>query len=31
MATDSIGINRVIAGLEDQGVEVTRTSGIIAP
>jgi putative NIF3 family GTP cyclohydrolase 1 type 2 len=31
MATDSIGINRVIAGLEDQGVEVTRTSGVIAP
>jgi hypothetical protein len=30
MATDSIGINRVIAGLEEQGVEVTRTSGIIA-
>jgi putative NIF3 family GTP cyclohydrolase 1 type 2 len=31
MATDSIGINRVIAGLEAQGVEVTRTSGIVAP
>src|SRR5258708_39453358 len=30
MATDSIGINRVIAGLEAQGVEVTRTSGVIA-
>jgi len=30
MATDSIGINRVIAGLEDQGIEVTRTSGVIA-
>ena len=29
MATDSIGINRVIAGLEDHGVEVTRTSGVI--
>lgn len=31
MATDSIGINRVIAGLEEQGIEVTRTSGIVAP
>jgi putative NIF3 family GTP cyclohydrolase 1 type 2 len=31
MATDSIGINRVIAGLEAQGIEVTRTSGIVAP
>ncbi len=31
MATDSIGINRVIAGLEEMGVEVTRTSGIVAP
>jgi len=30
MATDSIGINRVIEGMEAQGVEVTRTSGIIA-
>ena len=29
MATDSIGINRVISGLEDQGIEVTRTSGVI--
>jgi putative NIF3 family GTP cyclohydrolase 1 type 2 len=29
MATDSIGINRVIAGLEEQGIEVTRTSGIV--
>jgi len=31
MATDSIGINRVIAGLEEHGVAVTRTSGIVAP
>ena len=30
MATDSIGINRVIEGMEDQGIAVTRTSGIIA-
>jgi putative NIF3 family GTP cyclohydrolase 1 type 2 len=30
MATDSIGINVVIAGLEEQGVEVVRTSGIVA-
>ena len=30
MSTDSIGINRVIAGLEERGVEVTRTSGIVA-
>lgn len=29
MSTDSIGINRVIAGLEEQGIEVTRTSGIV--
>ena len=29
IATDSIGINRVIAGLEEHGVEVTRTSGVI--
>jgi putative NIF3 family GTP cyclohydrolase 1 type 2 len=29
MATDSIGINAMIAGLEAQGIEVTRTSGII--
>lgn len=31
MATDSIGINRLIAGVEERGLEVTRTSGIIAP
>jgi phage terminase large subunit-like protein len=31
MATDSIGINQVIAGMEEQGIEVTRTSGVIAP
>ena len=31
LATDSIGINRVIAGLEEQGIEVTRTSGVVAP
>jgi putative NIF3 family GTP cyclohydrolase 1 type 2 len=30
MATDSIGINRVIDGMEQQGIAVTRTSGIIA-
>ena len=29
MSTDSIGINRVIRGLEEQGIEVTRTSGIV--
>jgi putative NIF3 family GTP cyclohydrolase 1 type 2 len=29
MATDSIGINMVIRGLEERGLEVTRTSGII--
>jgi len=29
MATDSIGINRVIEGLEERGIEVTRTSGVI--
>ncbi|GAC1338057.1 MAG: hypothetical protein NVSMB29_03280 [Candidatus Dormibacteria bacterium] len=31
MATDSVGLNRVIAGLEEQGVAVTRTSGILPP
>jgi putative NIF3 family GTP cyclohydrolase 1 type 2 len=31
MSTDSIGINRVIAGLEEQGIAVTRTSGVITP
>lgn len=30
MATYSIGINRVIRGLEGQGLEVTRTSGVVA-
>ena len=30
MATDSIGINRVIDGMEAHGIAVTRTSGIIA-
>ncbi|MBV8445024.1 MAG: hypothetical protein JOZ92_03815 [Candidatus Dormibacteraeota bacterium] len=31
MATDSIGINRVIAGLEEQGLEVVRAGGVVAP
>jgi putative NIF3 family GTP cyclohydrolase 1 type 2 len=31
MATDSIGINRVIAAMEERGISVTRTSGIVAP
>jgi putative NIF3 family GTP cyclohydrolase 1 type 2 len=30
MATDSIGINRVIAGLQERDIEVVRTSGIVA-
>ena len=30
MATDSVGLNQVIAGLERQGISVTRTSGILA-
>ena len=29
MSTDSIGINRVIAGLEQRRIAVTRTSGIV--
>ena len=29
MTTDSIGINRVIDGLEERGIEVVRTSGIV--
>jgi hypothetical protein len=31
MTTDSVGINAVIAGLEERGIEVVRTSGVIAP
>jgi hypothetical protein len=31
MTSDSIGINAVIAGLEERGVEVVRTSGVVAP
>ncbi len=31
MTSDSIGINAVIAGLEARGVEVVRTSGVVAP
>jgi hypothetical protein len=31
MSADSIGINRVIAGLEERGIAVTRTSGVVAP
>ncbi|MGI8848240.1 MAG: hypothetical protein ACR2GX_08285 [Candidatus Dormibacteria bacterium] len=29
MGTDSIGINRVVEGLEEQGIKVVRTSGIV--
>lgn len=31
MASDSIGINRVIRELEQRGVEVVRTSGVVSP
>jgi hypothetical protein len=31
MPTDSIGINAVIRGLEERGIEVVRTSGVVAP
>ncbi len=31
MAMDSIGLNRLIDGLQERGLEVRRTSGIIAP
>lgn len=31
MGTDSLGINVVIRGLEERGVEVTRTAGVVAP
>ncbi|MGH7721436.1 MAG: hypothetical protein ACRENL_01200 [Candidatus Dormibacteria bacterium] len=31
MASDSIGINAVIAGLEERGIEVVRTGGVVAP
>ncbi len=29
MATDSVGLNQLIAGLEERGISVTRTSGIL--
>lgn len=31
MASDSVGINQVIAGLEKEGVEVIRLSGVVDP
>ncbi|MHB1418722.1 MAG: hypothetical protein ACYCX4_03920 [Bacillota bacterium] len=31
MASDSVGINRIIAALEQKGLEVTRMSGVIEP
>jgi hypothetical protein len=31
MTSDSIGINVVIAGLEERGIEVVRTSGVVLP
>lgn len=31
MASDSVGINQVIAGLEEKGLEVLRMSGVIDP
>jgi putative NIF3 family GTP cyclohydrolase 1 type 2 len=31
MTSDSIGINAVIRGLEERGIEVVRTSGVVAP
>jgi hypothetical protein len=31
MTTDSIGINTLIAALEERGIEVVRTSGVVAP
>ena len=31
MTSDSIGINAVIAGLEERGIEVVRTGGVVAP
>jgi hypothetical protein len=31
MTTDSIGINAVISGMEERGIEVVRTSGVVAP
>jgi hypothetical protein len=31
MTSDSIGINMVIRELEDRGIEVVRTSGVVAP
>jgi hypothetical protein len=31
MTSDSIGINAVIAGLEERGIAVVRTGGVVAP
>lgn len=31
MTTDSVGINVVIRGLEERGIEVVRTSGVVSP
>jgi hypothetical protein len=31
MTSDSIGINALIAALEARGIEVVRTSGVVAP
>jgi hypothetical protein len=31
MTSDSIGINTVIAGLQQRGIEVVRTGGVVAP
>jgi len=31
MASDSVGINRLIAALETRGLEVIRTGGIVEP
>jgi putative NIF3 family GTP cyclohydrolase 1 type 2 len=31
MSSDSIGINVVIRGLEERGIDVVRTSGVVAP
>jgi hypothetical protein len=31
MPSDSIGINVIVAGLEERGIEVVRTGGLLAP
>ena len=31
MASDSVGLNQILAALEERGLEVIRVSGVVAP